>query len=374
MARQLTQLKSDFDLLFSDPSGGEIDDAQKTRLFNKGIRDLQSETDVYGTIFDQDIQLFPNEYEYPAPSNFKATIDYLDRSNPTNHFKPGTEKDFWRYYKSKINTCADGNRREYDYLLVNANTGTGTIDLMSFSSVTGWTGSGATNLTSDSTESEYALNFDVTAQTSFYVESSSLTALDLTSHENISTLFVTVDLPTVTGITSISLQWGDDSSNFWEVTEDDTFTKFSLSTGKNRLGFAWNGASQTGSPTVGSVNYVRVTFTYSSAVTDTDFKVFKVESKMPKIYKHSYYTPSLVKTNAGVYQSSFTGNDDTTVMDNEHEDLITLRALRWGYWVFEDMEKVKELDKEYKKDLMQMLSDKPSMKAQQSSTYYRRGK
>jgi len=376
MSISLTNLKTDFDLLFADPSGNEIDDTQKTVLFNKALRDLQAETDIYGTIFEQDIDVFGDEYEYPAPSSFKATMDIIDRDDTNTHFKPATEKDFWRYKDQRPYTWADANRRETDYLLINAQTSAGSQIITDFEATTGWSGaSGAGTITVDSVEKQngsYSLNFDITAGTVAYVENSSLTSVDLSSHEDKSTLFLWVYLPTITNLTSIILRWGNDSSNYWSVTETDTFVKFGLVVGWNRLGFAWNGATETGTPSASTIDYVRATFNYSVAVTDTDFRLDYLVSRMPTRYKHTYYTPAMVKTAAGVYQNTFTANDDTSVMKNEHDDLLTTRALRWGYFLFREMGTVETLDGEYRKRLGELLSDKPSLKGQQTSTYYRR--
>jgi len=376
MSQSLSTLKEDFDLLFADPSGNEVDDTQKKVLFNKAIRDLQSETDIYGTILEQDIDIFRDEYEYPSPANFKATIDYLDRDNPQNHFIPADEKDFWRYHKRRSNTCADANRREVDYLLINAHTDKGSKIITDFNSTTGWTGaSGASNITIDDAEKQhgsYSLNFNITSGTGAYVENSSLTEIDLSAHEDKSTIFLWVYLPSISNITSIALRFGNDSSNYWEVTETYTFAEFDFAVGWNRLGFAWNGATKTGSPSASTIDYVRVTFNYSSAITDTDFRIDHLVSRLPKRLKHTYYTPLMVKTNAGAYQSTFTADDDTLVTKNEHDDLLTIKALRHGYFLFREMDMVVDLEAQYKKRLNEFLSDKPSMKAQQPKTYYRR--
>jgi len=379
MSKTLDQLKTTFNLLLKDPSGGIIDDGQQEELLNLAIRELQGTADVYGTIFESDLDLFNGEFEYPAPANFKATIDLLDRDNSVFRFMETSEKEFWRRKDIATNFYADANRRDTRFLLVNSGSDGGGTQINNMDSLTAngtWAavgGTGVSNLAVDTVvkrEGEASISYDITAATVPALENSTMAQVDLSSHENKSTLFLWVYLPTVTSLSNVILRWGSSTTDFWAVTETDQFSEFPFQTGWNRLGFKWDGAAETGTPVSSAVDYIRVTITYSVATTDTDFRIDALDSKLPTAVTHSFYTIPMVKDASGDFQDEFSTSTDVTVMDNRHDELLVYKALEFGFMINENAGQAQMYRQLYDTKLQQMTSDNNSLRARPTDSYY----
>lgn len=380
MSTSLDNLKTRFQLLIADKSNGTIESGDQTILFNQAIRILQTTADVYGTQLDTDLDIFAAEKEYPVPSKFKATIDLLDRDNPVPHFRSRSAKVFWRDRLIETDIVSQEFRRETQFLLVNSERGAGSVQVNNFDSVTAdgtWAavgGTGVSNVTADTSvkkEGEASINFDVTAGTVPAIENSTFTAIDLSAHEDKSTLFLWVFLPTISDITSVNLRWGSTTSDYWDVTETDQFSGQDFVVGWNRLGFAWNGASETGTPVASGIDMVRVTINYSVAVTDTDFRVDDLTSKLPLTMTHFYYTTPMTKTTGGVYNDEFTAGDDVTVMLDSHDDLLVYKALEFGFMVLQEFNSAGFYRERYEEHLRQIMQDFNSQRERETDFYYR---
>jgi len=379
MARSLDNLKAEFQLLSQDTSSGTIDTNQQTTLFNLAIRNLQATADVYGTTFESDLDLFSDEFQYRAPTNFKASIDLLDRDNPDQRFESRSEKYFWRQKNKEENIFADAHRRETFFLLVNADIKTGSILLHNLDSITAngtWAvvgGSGAINLTVDTfefKEGSASLNFDATTATVPSIQNSTFTAVDLSSHQDRSTIFAWVFLPTITNLTNVILRWGSDTTNFFQQTVTSQFSGFPFEVGWNRLGFAWNGATTTGTPVASAIDFSRLIITYSVATTATDFRLDEIISKLPERIVHSYYTIPMVKDIAGLYKAEFTSGDDVTVTQDRHDELLIYYALFKYFMIMRQFDDATIYRGKYDELLKQVTSDHNSLRERQTDFYY----
>lgn len=317
----------------------EVSDAQD--FLNEGIRFLKSTHNMSGSKQRNIIEVFQNIYEYPAPSGYKETIDF--RSDTTTiTTERRTSASFWQDKNSGGFLYADDNYNETRIILISTTTATGDSVLHSMESVTDngtWaavSGSGASNVTLDTSEflvGGGSINFDATSATVPAIENRTLLALDLSGHEDKATEFVKFYLPTVTNLTSVELRWGSDSSNYWSNTNDSQFNNQSLVVGWNEVDFAWNGATETGSPDSSAIGYLRVTGTYSVAVTDTDFRVDQIRSILPDRLTHNFYSKNFVKDVSNAYQEEFTAGDDTTVLEDWQDELLLLKAEERA-WLF----------------------------------------
>lgn len=200
-------------------------------------------------------------------------------------------------------------------------------------------GGDATNLTIDSViykEGSGALNFDTTSGTSLEITFSGISSKDLTTLQNKSHFVLDAWLPTITNFTSIELRWGSDASNYWSKTETVPAGNTTLETGRNTFAFRWADASQTGSPDVSAIDYLKVIITYSSATTDTDFRLDDIRVGQEVEMEFEYYSDAMVKTASGEYQLGF-NSDDVTQTDILLGDIKAKRVVVVGtqYELFE---------------------------------------
>ena len=166
----------------------------------------------------------------------------------------------------------------------------------------------AANLTIDSvifSKGPGALNFDVVAGTSIEISFTGIPNKDLTALQNKSHFTLDAWLPTITGFTSIEFRIGSDASNYFTKTETVPAGQADLAVGKNKFAFRWADATETGTPDVTALDYMKVIITYGSAITDTDFRLDDIRVAAEVEMELEYYSDATVKTAAGVYQLGF---------------------------------------------------------------------
>src|SRR3990167_450185 len=353
--RSVSNLKTDLQRRIRDKTNGIIESADATAAFNEAIRYLKSMHEFPGTKQRANLDVYSGVYEYAAASGYKSTIDFR-RENETVTFSRKTSKEFWRDLKEESQMFADDNYNETRVLLVSADNLTSAVVLHNCDSVTEngtWaavTGSGASNVTLDEvdyTEGGGSINFDATSATVPSVDVTITTPLDLSDHEDKSYLFLDLDLPTVSNITSVTLRWGNSSSAYWSQTVTTNFLGRSFATGFNKLGFAWNGATETGTPSATAVDYFRLIVTYSASTTDTDFRLDNIFSALPYRLKHNHYSKNFVKTNAGAYQAEISADDDTTILEDWQDELLLAKAEERAFLTLRDYQDAAEAEKRF---------------------------
>lgn len=248
-----------------------------------------------------------------------------------------------------------------------------------FASTSGWSvGVDATNLTKDSQYYTYAggsLNFDLDGSTtSGYIENSTITSTDLSTHENISRLFLDVYFPDADLITNVILRWGNDSSNYFSVTATSPFDQSSFVDGWNTVGFSWNGATETGSVDSSAIDYVRVTVTYDGTA-ETDIRVDNLRSILGQIYDLQYYSNYLFKdATTGALKLRPENDDDEVILEPQsmnvylHKvaEMAAQQAQQQGVTV-----DVSYFAQQYQNALQQYKALFPSEKKKPKSFYYR---
>lgn len=142
-----------------------------------------------------------------------------------------------------------------------------------------------------------------------------MTAKDFTDFKNQSHVLVKAYLPTITNFSSISAKWGSSASDYWQKTETLPAANGELDIDWNTFAFNWADATETGTPDVTAINYAQITLTYSSAITDTDFRLDDIRIGKSKKFELDYYSLAMIKDAAGDYQLEF--NPDTPVMTDE---------------------------------------------------------
>jgi len=254
----------------------------------------------------------------------------------------------------------------------------GPVQVGNFGSTSGWTvGNDATNLTLDTqyyTFGNGSLNFDLDgATTDGYIENSTVSSVNLSTHENVSRLFLDVFLPDPTAITNVILRWGNDSSNYFSVTATSPFDQSSFTVGWNTIAFNWNGASETGTVDSSDIDYLRVTVTYDGDA-ETDIRVDNLRSILGEIYEVQYYSNYLFQdATTGAMKLQPETEDDLVILEPgtinvylwKVAELAAQQAQQQGQTV-----DVAYFSNEYAKALKNYRSLYPSEKIKPKSFYY----
>ena len=380
MSRQLSELRVQLQRKIRDKTDGTIELADQIDLFNRAIDKLKSFHEFPGTKQRAEFKVFEGVYEYAIPTGYKSVIDFRTPGDETDWDKR-TSKEFWHDVNYTGNIHADDNYNETKLLLINRKTAKGNTQLNSCDSLTAngtWAVDGttdATNLTLDTSEykeGSAALNFDVTGATTVAaVQNSTMTALNLSGHEDKSSLFIWVYLPDVDNITSVDLRWGSGTGNYWSVTATTQHSGIGFKVGWNQISFAWDGATETGTPDSSAVNFVRCNITYAAAqAADTDFRLDDIRSIMPERITLNYYSTNFVKDNDGTYETEFNDDDDVSILE-EHEDVLLLYlALEEAFEILREPDDAAKARNKFMELYEQITNDKPSEKEKPTDSYY----
>ena len=180
-----------------------------------------------------------------------------------------------------------------------------------------------------------SLNFNLLAgHSTGNIAATLVNPINLSTHLNQSTLFFYVYLPTPSAVTSITLQFGTDASDYWSVTTSVTQQNTTFQTGWNLLAFPWLGAVQTGTPNSASIGYYNVIFNYNSTV-QTAVRLDDVNSNLGSILNIEYYSKYLFSSASGVFQETTTQSSDLINLDTDSYNLLIYLA---SYFVMQQQQ------------------------------------
>ena len=304
-------------------------------LIDEGARSVLADLDFYETKRIQQIDnaIYANVYDYPLPTDLKGdriidirpqinrTVDQIPQQTYNMEFDQ--RKEYQRFTiqdNSNVRTLRFNSGITPQTLINQANsiTDNGTWSV----------GDDGTNLTEDKLNfisGGASLNFDVTGVgTTVSIENTTFSAVDLTDFENTGAIFIWVYMPVV--VTNITLRWGDDTTtNYWETTVT-TPQNNEFVVGWNLVRFDWNGATTVGTPTVGSVNALKVSMTYDGNA-DTDYRINNVVISNGSIWEILYYSKYLFKNSSGTWIEEVDNSNDTIVLDGEGYNCLLYKVL-----------------------------------------------
>lgn len=228
-------------------------------------------------------------------------------------------------------------RDNKSYLLVNHDSKYTALLVTSFDTLTGdggtWTAdtinSDAINLTVDSIDGSNGtigcLSFDISVSQSVNnratIYNDNLISEDLTEDKDLTAFLLDIKFPSITNISSVTFYWGSSSSNYWSVTQTTNHDGSAFTADfENTLKFTWLGATQTGTPDVTAINYIRIDINYGAGQTDsTSFKLDNLRLARPEQLTLSY-TSWYVGTNAsGTKITTFSAVTDVPYFSGEYD-------------------------------------------------------
>lgn len=338
-----------------EKTGGIVDSNDITDSLNRGIADLHHRFNVYATKNKTFLEVFEGVLEYGVESDFGYPAMLHDPTSPELDVDVKGVKEFRELQRSGRWMLSVDSVLDNRFLLVKVPGGTTTLvhGCDSLTSNGTWVAdtadSDATNLTLDQLnfrEGSGSFNFDVDVSQSgndyAAIKNTTLTAIDLSSMEDLATVFLNVFIPDATNVTSILMRWGSSESNYWENSVTGAFNGTNILSGWNECGIPWGGATETGTPDSTAITYLYVRVVYSaSQADDTDFRVDNIRFATPKIYDFDYFSTSFVKTSAGAYQTFFSATDDQTLFEALDDDVLF-------YYTMQDAQLLKKEYEDFK--------------------------
>ena len=137
--------------------------------------------------------------------------------------------------------------------------------------------------------------------------------VDLTIFQNRSNLYFDIYIPLTTNLTSFTLKWGSDSSDYYSASATTDYVGAAFVVGWNRIKISWTTAPTTvGTPVISAIDYLQLTVTCSGPTNLGLFRVqnFFVSENVP--IQITYYSTNMVTTAALVQSQVFASAAATT--------------------------------------------------------------
>lgn len=192
-------------------------------------------------------------------------------------------------------------------------------------------GTYASNLTLDTlyyVSGSASLNFDLASDGSTgYIENTTMTAVDLTDHDEVGWFFAHVYFPDASIITNVILDWGNDlTTNYWSRTATTQYDGTSFRDGWNVIGFNWHGATETGTVAPATIDSLKVTITYDGTA-ETDIRVDNITCSVGEIMEIEYYSKYLFRDSDGTWLELPSDDTDIINLDTDSNDIFIYECL-----------------------------------------------
>lgn len=338
MAKTIAQCRDD---LIGMGHGGSLDDIKnfynlcQRAAGNLLLRISPRETRRIQNLSDA---LHDDVYNYTIPSDCKEVIDIRPQVNRGigDSFNQWFAKEFDKYKDRWDDIISIRHDDMSKSIRISKNISPSPISVHQCNSLTSngtWSadGTGASNLTLDTqyyVSGGASLNFDLASgQTTGYISNTTMTAVDLSDHDEIGSFFMYVYFPDASIITNVIFVWGNDlAANYWSKTATTQADGTSFRNGWNLIKFSWNGATETGTVDPDEIDALKITITYDETA-ETDIRVDKIRCSMGEIYEIEYYSNFLFRSSSGTWKGIPTSDEDLINLDEDSFPIFLYECL-----------------------------------------------
>lgn len=164
-----------------------------------------------------------------------------------------------------------------------------------------------------------SLQFNLSGSTGIgYIENTSVQAVDLSQVLNQAVQFLYTSLPTGNQFTSINLQWGSDTTDYWSVTETVNQQNTVFTNGWNLMAFPWLNATVVGNPNPASITYLKVTYDYEIGKPQTGVLLNNIVSNLGQVLNIVYYSKYMFSDPiTGAFKEVATSPNDVINLDTD---------------------------------------------------------
>lgn len=353
-------------------------------VWNRAARKLLASIDPAETRVISSLTLYDKVFDYAAPSDLKENriLDLRPQvsrgMNDAFTLRTTEELDHYKDYSEGNNWIAVQDNAGTKSLKIAKRLTPGAITINGATALTGegtWAATApASGLVQDTVTKIFgagSLRFNLTG-TGGYIENSTMSQVNLTDHDEVSSFFVYVHLPSTAFLTSLTLRWGNDTSNFWSRTITAPHLG-SFKTGWNLCRFDWAGATETGTVTPSTIDYLRLTFTTDTSSVN-NIRVNKFFSSLPQSWDIEYYSTFLFTNSAGTRTERVTNDNDTINLDTASFNLFLFEAAMAASQQVQGADGVSNIQylrEELANLYSQYKANNPSVALRPQTTYYR---
>lgn len=301
---------------------------------NAGVREAFSEIAFRSSKRTVQVSpyLFSDVYSYPAPQDLSGSMvtDIRPNNQSDNSGKElilRTPEEFYRNFDT-FNFAVDDSD-SYTKLLISLPISDSTLTVAELDDTTGWSAFSAstTNVRLDSQnymKGSSSISFDINAVsgTTAGIVSSTIDTFDYTDYLY-GSVFVWAFIKDSTNITNYKIRFGNDSSNYYEITTTTSHEGIPFQNGWNLLRFDMSSKTTTGSPTSTAGAYVALFMTKDvTKVSETGYAFDHIIFKTGKAYLISYYSAYPWKNTSGTYLLESTAETDYLTCTPDEFDII----------------------------------------------------
>jgi hypothetical protein len=337
MAVTLANLTSNLNTYFGDATEDRISNAERYQALTEATVWLLEELGNDHNIKTYDVNFFDtiNYYRISSSvSDLLASADLrraVDAQTITANHKSSKEMAEAIGKGSREFSWAVERRDGDSFLAITLSTNKRANVVENFDVLGTWevdsTTSDATNISIDSNEfleGNASIRFDVDVSQSgnnrATILNSAVGTQDLTINEDIGSWLLEAYIPDALTVTSYTLYWGSDSTNYWSATITTDIDGSTLADGWNTLKFDWVNASETGTPDITAIEYVAIQLNYSAGqVDDTAFRYDNLRIANPEKLKYHYLSWDLGTTSVGADLTAYTAATDIPFYSGQYD-------------------------------------------------------
>lgn len=312
----------------------------------RAARTTVQQADIPEASGKESINLYGGVYYYTAPTTLYGTAINLIR-------RQGEASNPWDYnYKVPIDEFTRGKRRTPNgYMLdleyrngvavlgISTPNVTPKIVIDTMSATTGWTSGGSLSALAQDTTSYYeqpaSLRFTLTGASAGFIEKTLTNSLNLSTYETAGTVFLAINTPNASTLTSLVLRLGSDSSNYVEVTQTTGFLGTIIANDWLLVAFDLSTATTTGTPNFSAIDYTRLTVNHTATI--TNFRMGGLFTALPVPHEILFQSSAIfLPAGSSAPLQAITSDGDTILLNDAaynlflHEAALTIAMQEGG--------------------------------------------
>lgn len=290
------------------------------------------------------IRFIDGKEKYALPADFlePISLNYEPSFLDWVGINKSSEFDFrWPGELLKLNPISGIVFWGFDYvdgvksLIIKAKNSIASTTINEADSLDGWsTLNDATNLRLDSVRSfsgknslRFTIDETISGNSRATIKLSLASPLNFEIYKKYGTFYTAFYIQNSTGISSITLKWGTDASNYWYVVQTRNSDNQVFQTGWNEVVWDWSDASAIGNPDERNITFLQWDIDYdeTSFVSPQDWNIDKVKIVFRDVFVLRYYSENVVKDGtSGQLKKDFQNTNDIALFADVDASLINL--------------------------------------------------
>lgn len=325
--------------------GLNLDNVKNLNLaLERTVRQVCSKLSIQQATARHNLSLYDGVIDYLSPTDIFGS--YLIDVQPQGSTRNITDYVYKKYLVDFDRTkgylfngmqVSFDSRKGVDIVRIVSTKPLPKVELDPMTDTTGWTASGsASGLTKDENiyyRASSSLRMLLTGA-STGILTKTISRVDLTDYVGVGVVFLAIDTPSATNLTSFTVKIGTDSSNYYTVSSTTGFLGSWTENEWVIIALDLSGATTVGTPTTTNIVYAQISVAH--AATLTNFRIGDFWVSLPSPHTMIYETSSVFQASGANPSSRITSNGDTVLINEpayailEQECALTVAKQQGG--------------------------------------------